>query len=73
MSAFNFAAETVNCRSLVSYVLISELINHKTAYSNSSEFFLLLVGSLQEINALVQAQKAKEVKEKHSCDAEHLR
>jgi len=26
-------------------------------YSDSSEFFLLLVNSLQEINTLVQAQK----------------
>jgi len=53
--------------------LISELISHKTAYSDSSEFFLLLVHFLQEINALIQAQKTKEVKEKHSCDVEHLR
>jgi len=42
-------------------------------YSDSSEFFLLLVHSLQEINTLVQAQKVKEVKEKYSYDVEHLR
>jgi len=28
---------------------------------------------LQEINTLVQAQKTKKVKKKHSCDIEHLR
>ena len=42
-------------------------------YSDSSEFFLLLVCFLQEINALVQAWKTKEAKEKHSCGVEHLR
>jgi len=42
-------------------------------YSNSSEFFLLLVCSLQEINALIQAWKAKEVKEKHSCNIKCLK
>jgi len=42
-------------------------------YSNSSEFFLLLVCFLQEINALVQAQKTKKAKKKHSCDTECLR
>ena len=62
INALNFAAETVNCRLFVLHVLISELISHKTAYSDSSEFFLLLVCSLQEINALVQAQKTKKVK-----------
>jgi len=63
----------VNCRSLILYVLISELISHKTAYSDSSKFFLLLVCSLQEINTLVQAWKTKEAKKKHSCDTEYLR
>ena len=62
MSTFNFAVKTVNCRSLILCVLISELISHKTAYNDSKEFFLLLVCSLQEINALVQAQKTKKVK-----------
>jgi len=42
-------------------------------YSDSSEFFLLLVYFVQEINALVQAQKTKKTKKKHSCDAECLR
>jgi len=73
MSALNFVVETVNCKSLILCVLISELISHKTIYSDSSEFFLLLVHFLQKINALVQAQKTKEVKKKHSCDIEHLR
>ena len=70
---FNFVAETVNCRSFVLCVLILELISHKTTYSDSSEFFLLLVCSLQEINTLVQTWKTKETKEKHSCDIKHLR
>jgi len=73
VSALNSAAETVNCRLLILCVLILKLISHEMTYSNNSEFFLLLVHSLQEINALVQAQKAKEVKEKCSCDVEHLR
>jgi len=58
----NFVAETVNCRLLILYVLISELISHKMTYSDSNEFFLLLVCFLQEINALVQAWKAKKTK-----------
>jgi len=33
----------------------------------------LLICFLQEINALVQAWKAKKTKKKHNCDAEHLR
>jgi len=73
ISTLNFAAKTVNCRSLILYVLISELISHKTIYSNSNEFFLLLVCFLQEINTLVQAQKAKDVKEKCSCDVKYLK
>ena len=59
VSALNFVAEIVNCRLLILCVLISELISHETAYSNSNEFFLLLICFLQKINALVQAQKAK--------------
>jgi len=46
VSTLNSAAETVNCRSLILHVLISELISHKTTYNDSSEFFLLLVCSL---------------------------
>jgi len=42
-------------------------------YSDSSKFFLLLVCSLQEINALVQAWKTKKAKKKHSCDTECLK
>ena len=73
VSMLNSAAETVNCRLLILHVLILELVSHKMTYSDSSEFFLLLVCFLQEINALVQAWKTKEVKEKHSCGAECLR
>ena len=50
----NSAAETVNCKLLVLCVLISELVNYETAYNDSSEFFLLLICFLQEVNALVQ-------------------
>jgi len=53
VNALNSVAEIVNCRSLVSYVLILELISHETTYSDSSEFFLLLIHFLHEINALV--------------------
>jgi len=73
VSVLNSVAEIVNCRSLILHVLISELISHKTTYSDSNEFFLLLICFLQEINTLVQAQKAKETKEKYSCDVECLR
>jgi len=73
MSILNSAAETVNCKLVILHVLISELISHKMTYNNSNEFFLLLVCFLQEINALVQAQKTKKVKKKHSCDTECLK
>jgi len=72
-NVLNSAAETVNCRSLILHVLISELISHETTYSDSNEFFLLLICFLQEINTLVQAQKTKETKKKYSYDAECLR
>jgi len=73
VKVLNFVAEIVNCRLLILCVLISELISYKTTYSDSSEFFLLLVCFLQEINILVQAQKAKKTKKKHSCDIECLK
>jgi len=73
VSILNFVVEIVNCRSLILHVLITELISYKMIYSDSSEFFLLLVCSLQEINTLVQTWKTKKVKEKHSCNVEHLR
>jgi hypothetical protein len=60
--SLNFVAEIVNCRSLISHVLVSELISHKTTYNDTNEFFLLLVCSIQETDALVQAWKAKAVK-----------
>jgi hypothetical protein len=55
--SLNPAAETVDCRQLVSCALASELTSHKTVYDDSSEFFLLLVHSLQMNNLFVQAQK----------------
>jgi len=63
----------VNCRLFILCVLILELISHKTTYSDSNEFFLLLIHSLQEINTLIQAWKTKKMKKKHSCDTECLR
>jgi len=73
MNALNFVAETVNCRLFILYVLILKLISYKTAYNNSNEFFLLLIYFSQKIDRLVQAQKVKEAKKKHSCDIEYLR
>ncbi len=49
----NPAAETVDCRQLISCVLASELTSHKTVYDDSSKFFLLLVRSLQMNNFFV--------------------
>jgi len=69
----NPAAETVDCRQLVSHALVSELANHETTYNDSSGFFLSLVCSLQMNNFFVQAQKTDIAKEKHSCDIEGLR
>ena len=55
MQTFNFAAETVDCKQLVSYVLISGMISHKIIYDDNNEFFLKLVWTLQLNNSLVQA------------------
>jgi len=71
--SLNPAAETVNCRQLVSHALASELTNHKTVYDDSSEFFLLLVHSLQMNNLFVQVQKETIAKNKWSQNAEGLR
>jgi hypothetical protein len=71
--SFNFVAETVNCRLLISCVLILELTNHKTTYNNTNEFFLLLVHSIQETDALVQVWKAKTAKMKCSYWVRNLK
>jgi hypothetical protein len=71
--SLNFVAETVNCRSLISHVLVSELISHKTTYNDTNEFFLLLICFIQETDALVQEWKARTVKIKCSCWVEDLR
>jgi len=42
----NSAAETVDCRQLILCVLVAEITSYKTAYDDSSKFFLLLVYSL---------------------------
>jgi len=62
--SLNPAAETVDCRQLVSHALVSELTSHETIYDDSSEFFLLLVRSLQMNNFFVQAQKVTIAKNK---------
>jgi len=69
----NSAAETVDCRQLVSHALASELASHKTVYDDSSKFFLLLVHSLQMNNFFVQVQKVTIVKNKWSQNTEGLR
>jgi len=69
----NPAAETVDCRQLISHALASELTSHETIYDDSSEFFLLLVCSLQMNNLFVQAQKVTIAKNKQSQNAEGLR
>ncbi len=53
MRSLNSAAETVDYRQLISHALASELTSHKTVYDDSSEFFLLLVHSLQMNNFFV--------------------
>jgi len=73
VKSLNPAAETVDCRQLVSHVLVSGLTSHKTAYNDSSGFFLFLVCSLQMNNPFIQAQKTEIAKEKCSCDTESLR
>ena len=73
MRSLNPAAETVDCRQLVSCALVSELTSHKTVYDDSSEFFLLLVHSLQMNNSFVQAQKTEMTKKKRNHDTEGLR
>ncbi len=73
MRLLNPAAETVDCRQLISHALASKLASHKTVYDNSSEFFLLLVRSLQMNNFFVQVWKVTIAKNKWSQNTEGLR
>jgi len=49
------------------------MASHETVYDDSSEFFLLLVCSLQMNNFFVQVQKVTIVKNKWSQNTEGLR
>jgi len=71
--SLNPAAETVDCRQLISCALALKLASHKTVYDDSSKFFLLLVRSLQMNNFFVQAQKVTIVKDKQSQNTEGLK
>ncbi len=73
MRLLNSAAETVDCRQLVSHALASGLTSHETVYDDSSKFFLLLIHSLQMNNLFVQVQKVTIVKNKQSQNTEGLR
>jgi len=73
VKSLNPAAKTVDCRQLILCALASELASHETVYDDSSEFFLLLVHSLQMNNFFVQAQKETIAKNKQSQNAEGLR
>jgi len=69
----NSAAETVDCKQLISCALALKLASHETVYDGSSEFFLLLVHFLQINNLFVQVQKVTIAKNKQSQNAEDLR
>ena len=49
----NFAAETVNCKEFILYILVLKIISHKTVYNDSSEFFLKSIQTLQLNNSFV--------------------
>ena len=49
----NFAAETVDCKQLILYVLILEMINYKIIYNDSNEFIFKLIQTLQLNNSLI--------------------
>ena len=68
--ALNSVTETVDCRQLISHLLIMKLTDNETAYSECVNFFLLLVHSVQEMNIFVQEWKALIVKSKHCHNAE---
>ncbi len=73
MRSLNPAAKTVDCKQLISCALASELTSHETVYDDSSEFFLLLVHSLQMNNFFVQVQQVTIMKDKQSQNTEGLR
>ena len=70
--ALNSVAETVDCRQLISHLLIMKLTDNETAYSKCMNFFLLLVYSVQEMNVFVQEWKALIMKSKHCHNTEFL-
>ena len=70
--ALNSVAETVDCRQLISHLLIMKLTDNETAYSECADFFLLLVHSVQEMNVFVQEWKALIMKSKHCHNTEFL-
>ena len=70
MLALNSVTKTVNCRQLISHLLIMKLTDNETAYSESADFFLSLVYSVQEMNVFVQEWKALIVKSKHCHNTE---
>ena len=49
----NSVTETVDCRQLISHLLIMKLTDNETAYSECADFFLLLVHLVQEMNVFV--------------------
>ena len=64
----NSVTETVDCRQLISHLLIMKLTDNKTAYGKCADFFLSLVYSVQEMNVFVQEWKALIVNDKHCCN-----
>ena len=68
--ALNSVTETVDCRQLISHLLIMKLTDNETAYSECADFFLLLVHSVQEMNVFVQEWKALIMKSKHCHNTE---
>ena len=66
----NSVAETVDCRQLISHLLIMKLTDNEMTYSEHADFFLLLIHSVQEVNIFVQEWKALIVKSKHHHNTE---
>ena len=54
----NSVAETVDCKQLISHVMMRELFIHKTAEENSSQFLQKLIQILQDCNIFV-AERCK--------------
>jgi len=44
---FNFVAETVDCKQLISYAIVKTLIIHEMIYNSSSKFIVKLIKILQ--------------------------